>query len=63
LKEKREHATTQEEKTRIRAELAAVRNMILLNIKHNDDQIRETTLQSTNYESCPTSNGIYVHNY
>jgi hypothetical protein len=63
LKEKREHTTTQEEKTRIRAELAVVKNMILLNIKHNDDQIRETTLQSTNYESYPTSNGIYVHNY
>jgi hypothetical protein len=44
LKEKREHTTTQEEKTKIRAELAAVRNMILLNIKHNNDQITEKLL-------------------
>jgi hypothetical protein len=44
LKEKREYITIQEEKTRIRAELAAVRNMILLNIKHNNDQIREKLL-------------------
>jgi hypothetical protein len=44
LKEKREYATIQEEKIRIKAELAAVKNMILLNIKHNNDQIREKLL-------------------
>jgi hypothetical protein len=44
LKEKREHTTIQEEKIRIKAKLATVKNMILLNIKYNNNQIREKLL-------------------
>ena len=44
LKEKREKASNQEEKSKIRAEFAAVNIFLVLTIQHNDEQIKERLL-------------------